>query len=70
MKGWSMKEEKPKIHIKKENRGKFTKYCDGNVTEECIKKGKNSPSEKVKKMAVFAENARGWNKPEKNKYSM
>jgi len=24
------------IHIKKENRGKFTSYCGGKVTDECI----------------------------------
>lgn len=24
------------IHIKKENRGKFTDYCGGKVTNECI----------------------------------
>jgi hypothetical protein len=25
-----------KIHIKKKNRGKFTEYCGGKVTDECI----------------------------------
>jgi hypothetical protein len=25
-----------KIHIKKANRGKFTDYCGGKVTNECI----------------------------------
>jgi len=25
-----------KIHIKKQNRGKFTEYCGGKVTQECI----------------------------------
>ena len=24
------------IHIKKKNRGKFTEYCGGEVTDECI----------------------------------
>lgn len=24
------------IHIKKKNRGKFTEYCGGKVTDECI----------------------------------
>lgn len=24
------------IHIKKKNRGKFTEYCGGEVTNECI----------------------------------
>lgn len=47
-----------KIHIKKENRGKFTDYCGGKVTSECIRKGKNSSNPKIRKRAVFAENAR------------
>ena len=51
-----------KIKIKKENRGKFTEYCGGKVTQECIDKGKNSSSSKIRKQAVFAENARSWNK--------
>jgi hypothetical protein len=25
-----------RIHIKKKNRGKFTEYCGGEVTDECI----------------------------------
>ena len=50
------------IHIKKENRGSFTEYCGGKVTDECIRKAKNSPSSKIRKQAVFAENARGWAK--------
>ena len=50
------------IHIKKENRGSFTEYCGGKVTNECIRKAKNSPSSKIRKRAVFAENARGWAK--------
>lgn len=47
-----------KIHIKKKNRGKFTQYCGGNVTEECIKRGKNSPNPAIRKRATFAQNAR------------
>ena len=35
-----------KIHIKKANRGKFSDYCGGKVTNECIAKGKNSPDPK------------------------
>ncbi len=54
------------IKIKKENVGKFTKYCKGlghlSVTQECIDKGKKSKSSAVRKRAVFAENARGWKK--------
>lgn len=48
------------IHIKKSNKGKFTNYCKGKVTEECIEKGKHSSSAAVRKRAVFAENARKW----------
>lgn len=47
-----------KIHIKKENRGKFTDYCNGKVTSECIQRGKNSPDPNIRKRAVFADNAR------------
>lgn len=49
-----------KIFIKKKNRGKFTEYCGGKVTQECIRKGKNSPDPKIRKQAVFAENSRKW----------
>ena len=52
---------KNKIHIKKENRGKFTDYCGGKVTSECISKGKNSPNPATRKRATFAANARKWN---------
>ena len=50
-----------KIKIKKENRGKFTEYCNGKVTSECIQRGKNSPDPKIRKRATFAANARKWN---------
>lgn len=49
-----------KIHIKKANRGKFTKYCGGKVTQECISRGKNSSDPKIRKRATFAANARKW----------
>lgn len=49
-----------KIFIKKENRGKFTEYCGGKVTQECIRKGKNSKDPKIRKQAIFAENSRKW----------
>lgn len=49
-----------KIKIKKENRGKFTEYCGGNVTSECISRGKNSSDSKIRKRATFAANARKW----------
>lgn len=51
-----------KIHIKKANRGKFTEYCGGKVTEECIRRGKNSTDPKIRKRATFAQNARRWSK--------
>lgn len=49
-----------KIHIKKANRGKFTDYCGGKVTSECISRGKNSSDPKIRKRATFAANARKW----------
>lgn len=48
------------IYIKKANRGKFTKYCGGKVTSECIAKGKRSSNPAVRKRATFAANARKW----------
>lgn len=50
-----------KIHIKKENKGKFTSYCGGKVTDACIQKGKNSPDPKIRKRATFAANAKHFN---------
>lgn len=49
-----------KIHIKKKNRGSFTRYCGGNVTDECIRKAKKSPNPAIRKKATFAANARKW----------
>lgn len=49
-----------KIKIKEKNKGSFTKYCGGNVTSECIRKGKNSPNPKIRKKAIFADNSRKW----------
>lgn len=49
-----------KIHIKKKNRGKFTAWCGGNVTDECIRRGKNSSNPVIRKRATFAANARKW----------
>lgn len=51
-----------KIHIKKKNKGKFTDYCGGKVTSECIAKGKNSPDPTIRKRATFADNIRKWHK--------
>lgn len=47
-----------KIHIKESQRGTFTKWCGGNVTDECIQRGKNSSNPKIRKKATFADNAR------------
>lgn len=51
-----------KIHIKKKNRGKFTEWCGGKVTEECIRRGKNSSNPTIRKRATFADNVRRWSK--------
>lgn len=48
------------IKIKEKNKGSFTRYCGGNVTSECISRGKNSPNPKIRKKATFAANARKW----------
>jgi hypothetical protein len=48
------------IHIKKKNRGKFTEYCGGKVTDACIRKAKASGNPKLVKRATFAANARKW----------
>lgn len=49
-----------KIHIKESQKGSFTKWCEGNVTSECIQRGKNSNDPKIRKKATFAANARKW----------
>lgn len=49
-----------KILIKKKNRGKFSEYCGGKVTQKCIDKAKKSPSPTLRKRATFAENSRHW----------
>lgn len=48
------------IHIKKENRGKFTEFCNGKVTQDCIDKAKKSNNPTLVKRATFAENSRAW----------
>lgn len=48
------------IHIKKKNRGKFTSWCGGKVTSECIARGKRSSNPAIRKRATFAANARKW----------
>ena len=61
-----MNKEKPKIKIKKENKGKFTEYCKSKgyegVTRECEEEGLASKSAAVRKRANFSRNARSWNK--------
>lgn len=49
-----------KIHIKESQKGSFTRYCGGNVTSECIARGKASPDPRIRKKATFAANARKW----------
>lgn len=46
------------IHIKESQKGSFTRYCNGKVTNECIRRGKNSPDPKIRKKATFAANVR------------
>lgn len=48
------------IHIKKKNKGKFTDYCGGKVTSECIQRGLHSSNPTTRKRANFARNARKW----------
>lgn len=48
------------IKIKKSNKGKFTEYCNGKVTQECIRKGKQSKDPTIRKRATFADNAKKW----------
>ena len=50
------------IHIKKKNRGKFTEYCDGKVTQKCIDKAKKSGNKTLVKRATFAANSIRWSK--------
>ena len=51
---------KMKIHIKKKNKGKFTAYCGGTVTQACINRAKASGNTTLVKRATFAANARTW----------
>lgn len=48
------------IHIKSENKGKFTDYCGGKVTQECIQRGKHSSNPITRKRATFAQNVRSF----------
>lgn len=55
------------IHIKEKNKGKFTSYCGGKVTDECIRKAKASGNPTLVKRATFAANARKWKHKEGGK---
>lgn len=54
------------IKIDPSNEGKFTEFCKRHgykgVTQKCIEEGKRSKNPVTRKRAVFAENARKWNK--------
>jgi hypothetical protein len=54
--GW-MKEARSSMN-RKGTVGKFTEYCGGRVTNDCIERGLNSPDETVRKRAQFAKAAR------------
>jgi len=61
-----MAEKKPTIKIKKENKGKFNKYCKdkgyNSVTRACEEEGLASKLAGVRKMAQFSKNSRSWGK--------
>lgn len=56
--------DKPKIHIKPENKGKFGEYCKrkgyDSITQECEQEGLASRLANVRKMAQFSKNAKSW----------
>ena len=62
--GLNIKNKQGLIKISEENRGKFTAWCKskgyGEVTNQCIQKGKNSKSPIIRKRATFAQSARSW----------
>jgi len=62
----SLAKSKAGISIDPKNVGKFTDYCKSlglsGVTQECIDKGKASKNSKVRKRAVFADNAKRFDK--------
>lgn len=53
-----MKKKKGGIHIKEENRGKYTEKKGGKITQAKIDKDKKSSNLTLKREAVFADNAR------------
>lgn len=66
-----VKAKKKPIKIKPENKGKFTKFAKSkgkgvqDAAEEVVKDPK--ASKKLKKRAVFAKNAKKWDKSKKKK---
>lgn len=56
----SRKGGKMQVDIKPQNKGKFTSYCGGKVTDACIAKAKASGNPTLVKRATFAANARKW----------
>lgn len=61
-----MESKKPKIHIKKENRGKFTEWCKRHGYEgansSCEEEGLANHLASVRKQAQFSKNAKSWKK--------
>lgn len=51
-----------KIRIKPSRVGSFTRWCNGKVTDECIRRGKASNDLRIRRKATFAANARKWSK--------
>ena len=47
-----------KIEIDPKNKGKFTEYCKGSVTNKCIDKGVGSLNETTRKRAQFTKKGR------------
>jgi len=61
-----MEKKKMKIEIAPSKVGSFTAWCKrrgyNGVTSECINEGKRSKLAKIRKKAVFADNAKNkWN---------
>lgn len=63
-------EAKKKKWIQKANieKGKFTDYCGGEVTQDCIEKGLKSDDPHVVKMANLAKTLRKISKKKKTKH--
>jgi hypothetical protein len=61
-----MAAQRKRIHIKPSRRGTFTEWCKRHgfkgVTAECIAMAKRSKDPRIRRKAIFAENARKWNR--------